>query len=283
MALPVVELLYGFPILDPQNSFYNTLYDGAFTSVSSTKLVLATDYGPSIVFKGNFTVSGGVVTGGTVDSFKVWAGDTKVMTESGLAISATALIDAIDDWQNVSNDPLDALLIGIPTKYIGSDQGDFITALGDGSVVAGRKGDDDLASLGVDSTLKGGKGNDLLLALAEHADMNGGQGTDVFAFSFASMAKIRDFDPSDDLIELNVLGFPGVDEGFLHGDQFKVGGKASTEDQIILYQKNKGNLWYDQDGSGTTYDPVKIAKMDKGLDLTAHHFLGGFDGSLMAI
>ena len=151
-------------------------------------------------------------------------------------------------------------------------------------MVSGRKGDDDLASLGADSTLKGGKGNDLLLALAEHAEMTGGKGTDVFAFSLPAWRRSRTSTPYDDLIAAQCLRLSGRrTEGSCTSDQFKIGGKASTEDQIILYQKNKGNLWYDQDGSGTTYDPVKFAKVDKDLDLTAHHFIGGTEGSLMAI
>ena len=37
--------------------------------------------------------------------------------------------------------------------------------------------------------------------------------------------------------------------------------------QIIIYQRSKGNVWYDQDGSGHGLRPVKFAKIDKGLDL----------------
>ncbi|MCB1501503.1 MAG: hypothetical protein KDK07_17255 [Bauldia sp.] len=281
MALPVVELFYGFPTLDPTYTFINALYDGSFTSVSSSKLVFQTDYGVKIVFKGDFTVAGNTVTGGTVESFKVSESGTKVMTETGLSISATALIDAINDWQTVDSAPLEDLLLDIPTKFIGSEQDDSMFLTADGCVATGRKGNDYLATLGFDAVLKGGKGDDRLESLGDNTKMSGGDGMDVFAFGFATNGKITDLSAKDDLIALDITAFAGINAGFLDQDQFKIGNAASTEDQIVIYQRSKGNLWYDQDGSGSTYDPVKIAKLEKGLDLTAHNFLGDFIGPML--
>jgi Ca2+-binding RTX toxin-like protein len=275
MALPVVELLFGFPDLDPTNYFFDAIYDGVFGTATSTSLPLVTTYGAKVVFKGDFIVDGaGVVTGGTMTGFKVFAGRTKVETGSGYDISATELIAAVETWQTTSSEPLEELLLDIPTKYLGSELGDFIFGIeGAGTVFLGRQGDDELFANSGDITLKGGKGNDLLLAQEGLCWYSGGQGQDVFGFVDPALGnKIKDFNAEDDRIRLDPVTFVGVELGALGDSQFKIGKQASTEDQIILYQRGKGNIWFDQDGSGDVYDPIKFAKIDKGLDLTAQNF-----------
>jgi Ca2+-binding RTX toxin-like protein len=275
MALPVVELLFGFPALDPTHNFFDAIYEGDFGTATATRLPLVTTYGSKVVFTGDFTVDGaGVVTGGTVTGFKVFAGPTKVETGSGYDISATDLIAAIDAWQTTSAEPLSDLLLDIPTRYLGSELGDFIFGIdGPGSVFLGRQGDDELFASSGDITLKGGKGNDLLVAQEGLCWYAGGQGRDVFAFVDPTLGnKIKDFNVEDDRIRLDPYTFVGVELGVLRDSQFKIGKHASTEDQIILYQRGKGKLWFDQDGSGDVYDPIKFAKISKGLDLTAHNF-----------
>ena len=101
MALPVVDLLFGFPVFDPTHNFFDAVYDGDFGTATPTRLPLVTTYGSKVVFTGDFTVDGaGVVTGGTVTGFKVFAGNTKVETGSGYDISITELIAAVADWQS---------------------------------------------------------------------------------------------------------------------------------------------------------------------------------------
>ena len=276
MALPVVEYLYGFPAPQPDGYFFNILFDGIFQTPTTTKLVLESPLG-RIVFKGDFTVSGGVVTGGTVTGFNVFAGDnTKVTKASGFDISATELVNAINQWQSFNFEPLEQLLLELPTKFIGSELGDFTGAEGIGSVFLGRQGDDELFAAVGDITLKGGKGNDRLFADEGLCWYSGGQGEDVFVFVDPTLPnKIKDFSVEDgDLFALNIFTFIGVGPGLIDDAQFKIGKQASTPEQIIIYQRGKGNVWYDQDGSGSTHDPVKFAKVDKGLDLTAQNFYG---------
>src|SRR5690606_15036006 len=111
----------------------------------------------------------------------------------------------------------------------------------------------------------------------------GGKGDDVFVFVDPTRPnKVKDFGQGD-LIQLNALAFEGVEQGFLQKSQFALGSSASTEDEIIIYQKGKGNLWYDQDGSGSTYDPVKFAKVDKGTELSHKDFYGEYSGGLMLV
>jgi hypothetical protein len=285
MALPVVEFLYGFPALDPSDSFFDAIYDGVFGTATSTRLPLTTDYGARIVFTGEFVVDGsGVVTGGTVTGFRVFTGNTKVETGSGYEIPAIELIAAVEAWQMFDFQPFEDLLLDVPARYIGSELGDFVFSIdGFGSVFLGRQGDDELFTASAGVTLKGGKDNDLLLAWEGECWYSGGEGKDVFAFvDPAAPNKIRDFSPGDDLFSLNTSMFAGVEPGFLDDSQFKVGRKASTPEQIILFQRNKGNIWFDQDGSESTYAPVKFAKVDKGIDLGAGDFFGEDYGMVVA-
>lgn len=279
MAAPVVELLYGSPVLSPQNPFGDALFDGQLQPATATRIVYKTPYS-TLVFKGDFTVDGmGVVTGGTVDRFLVREGKTKVMTGSGYDMSATDLIDAIAAWQAFNGAPLEDLFLDIPTRYIGSEMDDFFFVGGSGSVVLGRQGNDMLIALAVDVKLKGGKGNDLMIAEDGQCWFSGGKGNDVFGFDGPTAStRIADFSVDDDLFMLNPFGFAGVDFGFLSDEQFKIGKNASTPEQIILFQKGKGKVFFDEDGSGDLHAPVQFAKVDKGLDLTAQHFYGEVGG-----
>jgi len=72
MVLPVVDYRYGFPVPDPQDNFFDAIYDGSFTTATSSKFILETSYGSKIVFKGDFIVSGGVITGGTVGAGRLY-------------------------------------------------------------------------------------------------------------------------------------------------------------------------------------------------------------------
>jgi Ca2+-binding RTX toxin-like protein len=277
--LPVVESLYGFPVLDPQNYFYEALYYGVFQPPTSTTITLLSPYG-AIVFKGDFTVAGSFVTGGTVTGYTVFAEDTKVMKASGFDILAMELIDAVNAWQAFDFEPLEELLFAVPTEQVGSELDDYLVAGSIGSKAIGRQGDDQLIAAVGDVTLKGGKGNDLLLAGEGNAWLSGGEGKDVFAFIDPALAssKIKDFSVDDDLFMLNPFAFEGVPFGFIADDQFKIGKQASTPEQIIVFQKGKGRVFFDQDGSEAVYAPVQFAKVEKGLDLTAQHFYGELGG-----
>jgi Ca2+-binding RTX toxin-like protein len=279
MALPVIEYLYGFPFPNPQIAFNEALYNGVFQTPTDTRIVLLSTFG-SIAFKGDFTVVGGVVTGGTVTGFSVFEGDTRVTKASGFDIPAVELIDAINAWQAFDFAPLDELFLALPTKQVGSELGDYIVAESAGSRAIGRQGDDQLIATAGDVVIKGGKGNDFLLAGEGNAWISGGEGRDAFSFVSPELvsSRIEDFSVDDDLFMLNPYAFEGVAFGILADDQFKTGKHASTPEEIIIFQRGNGKIFYDQDGSGDTYQPVQLAKVDKGLDLDAEHFYGGLGG-----
>jgi Ca2+-binding RTX toxin-like protein len=278
MALPVVQHLFGWPAYDSEEVFFDSIEDGVFGTPTATKFVLETPYGMKIVFKGEFTVVEGVLTGGTVSSFKAFAGPTKVLTGSGYELDAVDLVEAIGLWQASDTQPLEDILLDLPTKYLGSKQDDFFYAEGIGSKIFAKDGNDYVVGGDVDQVLKGGKGNDLLFAHDGFSFMYGGKGSDVFVFADPALpSKIMDFNPNKDMIGLDGWGFDAIGPGFLADDQFHVGKKAKTESQIIIYDKKSGNLFYDGDGSGTDAQ-VKFAKVGKNLDISAGNFFGELYG-----
>lgn len=139
----------------------------------------------------------------------------------------------------------------------------------------GRKGD-------VDGTVFGGDGNDVLYGGAEDniiegdAGKNtlmGGQGNDSFVFA-ATLAKgnvdtILDFSHSDDTFMLDSSMFTGLKAGNLPTSAFKeISSPTSTAgvdgSDRILYDKADGNLYFDQDGSGTHFDRILFAHVTDG-------------------
>jgi Ca2+-binding RTX toxin-like protein len=280
MALPVVEYLYGYPVTYPQDSFIDALEDGVFQTATANKLVLLTPYNKKIVFKGDFTIDGmGVVTGGTVESFTAYGGPTKLLKGSGYLLSAVDLISAVDQFQASNPVPLETLLLDIPTRYVGSSQDDSLFADGIGSQIHGKAGNDSVLGGDTGQELRGGKGNDLIFAHDGFSFFHGGAGEDVFVFADPTKpSTILDFNPDQDVIGLDGWGFDAIGPGFLQDSQFHIGKNAQTEDQIIIYHRKSGNLYYDGDGSGTTLAAVNFAKVDKGLDISAGNFFGELFG-----
>ena len=97
-----------------------------------------------------------------------------------------------------------------------------------------------------DDTLHGGLGADTL---------TGGRGLDGFWFDTALGASnvdtISDFKAVDDTIILDRSIFSGIaTDGVLAASAFRIGATAIDADDRILYDKVKGNLYYDADGAG---------------------------------
>jgi Ca2+-binding RTX toxin-like protein len=108
----------------------------------------------------------------------------------------------------------------------------------------------------------GGYGNDRL---------TGGKGKDTFVFkSTLSKTKnvdtITDFNPKDDTIQLENKIFRKLAKtGTLNKDFFTIGAKAKDGNDHIVYDKAKGYLYYDADGSGKG-KAVLFAKLKAGID-----------------
>jgi Ca2+-binding RTX toxin-like protein len=126
-------------------------------------------------------------------------------------------------------------------------------------LLSGRTGND---------TLSGGAGNDRLVS---------GEGYDNFIFNTAldattNVDKLSDFNPWADRISLKSAIFKGIGgRGALKDAAFWTGSKAHDASDRIIYNKKTGELYFDQDGSGSAHHQIKFATIGK-MDLSAAAF-----------
>jgi Ca2+-binding RTX toxin-like protein len=141
----------------------------------------------------------------------------------------------------------------------------IIGGAGDGYLVGGRGGD----------TLRGGGGDDIIVGCYGQDVMKGGSGADIFIFLRAGKGhadRIKDFAVGEDRIHLENDSFRKLGgEGALSAEAFSMGTKATEGDDRIIYDAATGILKHDANGDAKGGVKV-IGRLDKGLDLTHHHF-----------
>ncbi|MFC5485410.1 hypothetical protein [Microvirga aerilata] len=131
-------------------------------------------------------------------------------------------------------------------------------------------------------SLKGAAGDDRLEGGLGKDTFTGGTGKDVFIFRSEAAKlnkdKIVDFKTRDDSIwldnsVLSKLGKKGTDASpaKLSKAFFTIGEKAKDKNDYLVYDKNKGVLYYDADGSGAG-KAVEIATLTKKLPMTYKDF-----------
>jgi len=126
--------------------------------------------------------------------------------------------------------------------------------------------------------LKGGGGNDVLRGYGGKDTLVGGAGNDTFVFNTTLNATtnvdtITDFNAAADTIQIDNAVFLGLTAGALAASAFKdlaVGTKDASD--RILYNSNTGDLFFDRDGSATTYAPVKFGFLTGSPTITAADF-----------
>ncbi|MCB1501499.1 MAG: calcium-binding protein [Bauldia sp.] len=282
---PEIQTFVGGPVTLP---FLPALYyymgyalDGDLQPPTKSKITLTTADGHKIVFKGDFTVTGGDVTGGTMTKFTVFAGSTKVVEGSGYDVDAAALFDALQTYGTDSS-PFNELVLDQPTKYVGSEFDDTLYSMGDvATKLIGRGGNDVLVAASTDGiVIKGGSGDDLIAAAEGPSKLWGGPDDDVFGLFFdpmdppTSIAKIKDFVPGEDLIGLQAAdGF--LPPGFLDKSHFHKGTEATKASHVVIYDKDSGKVYIDVDGSGVEAQ-FQIAKVTPGTKLGAGDFYVDF-------
>ena len=133
------------------------------------------------------------------------------------------------------------------------------------------------------NTITGNSGANKLWGGLGTDQLTGGLGKDIFAFDTkahksTNKDRIADFYVKDDTIWLDNKVFtklgkagsetkPGkLDKGF-----FVVGPKAKDKNDYVIYDKKKGVLLYDADGSGKG-KAVEIATLSKNLKMTEKDF-----------
>lgn len=219
------------------------------------------------------TVSGGTLTeltGTRITQLSVFAGDYNVGL-IGLDVSADAFFDLVQakDW------------VGLAEFVRQGD--DRILGTKNNDTLLGGDGNDSFVSGTGRDLINGGSGNDTMEAMGGHDVMTGGKGADQFQFAMepvqddGNWVTIRDFRHGSDRIAVsdtafNHIGFGGFDGAVMEAIHFGYGKQARTADQGLVYDKARGLLYYDADGSGTQVDKVLFARLGAGTELSFQDF-----------
>jgi Ca2+-binding RTX toxin-like protein len=124
-----------------------------------------------------------------------------------------------------------------------------------------------------DDVLIGGRGDDRLYGEGGADLLRGGAGRDVYVYNSAPNSQtgldtIQGFSVAEDTFWLNNSVFTGLGrEGTLRSSAFWTGDEAHDATDRIIYDRNDGVLYYDQDGSGAS-EQVAVAKLSTGLKMT---------------
>ena len=263
----LVKFLEGPPHYLVLRTLNAVLFDGNLGTPTTGAVPVATSDGHKIVFKGDFTLSAGTVTGGTVTSFDVYFGSTKVLKARGYTVAIADALDAIDAATITGTETFNNLFFRNATVK-GSNAGDYMFAL-EGGKALGRGGNDEVNAFGFGaSALNGGDGDDILVGNGT-SKLKGGEGDDIFHF-FVPMGadKVKDFSVKDDLVSLDPSLFDSVPVGPLADIYFHVGKTAKTPDHHVIYNRKTGGLFVDDDGSGIQAQ-VQVAILPDHLKMKA--------------
>ncbi|MFC4173592.1 hypothetical protein ACFOYU_16265, partial [Microvirga sp. GCM10011540] len=125
--------------------------------------------------------------------------------------------------------------------------------------------------------LTGGDGNDMLYGKSGKDVLTGGAGQDRFVFDTkpkkSNLDTIRDFDVRQDSLYLDNKIFKKLGKGSLSkpgklkSSYFKTGNEAKDGKDYLIYNRSKGVLYYDQDGSGSKA-MVEILKLSNKARIT---------------
>jgi serralysin len=149
----------------------------------------------------------------------------------------------------------------------GSNASNVIAGNAAGNILKGSGGDDRLFGGFGDDRLYGGSGKDTLY---------GESGRDIFTFDTKpnklNTDRIVGYRVEDDTIYLAKSAFTKIaKKGMLAKAAFFTGTKAHDASDRIIYNKSKGELLYDPDGTGVAA-AVKFATIEKSLKMTYADF-----------
>ena len=127
--------------------------------------------------------------------------------------------------------------------------------------------------------LDGNNGNNVLNGMLGNDTLSGKGGADTFVFDQAlgttNVDHITDFSAVDDTIRLENAVFAGLSAGTLSASAFvaNTSGLAADASDRIIYETDTGNLYFDRDGSGSTYARVLFAVLDNKTTVTHQDFV----------
>jgi Ca2+-binding RTX toxin-like protein len=237
------------------------LADGAGDALTGIEGVIGSSHGDTLTgtahslrgLSGNDTYH---VTGGTTVIEVSGQGTDTVIASGSYSLSAAAEVEVLK------------------LASAGGTQAYALTGSETSNTISGNAGANSLNGQGGHDTLFGGAGKDVL---------NGGAGKDVFAFDTkankkTNLDKVADYSVKDDTIWLENKVFTKLGKKGSISTPAKLGkaflvisDKAKDKDDYLIYDKKKGVLYYDADGSGKG-KAVEIATLTKNLKMTAADF-----------
>nr|WP_281432989.1 cadherin domain-containing protein [Microvirga terrestris] len=146
----------------------------------------------------------------------------------------------------------------------------------------GEAGNDTIYGSTGNDTLYGEAGNDRIFSGTGNDRLYGGSGKDTFVFDTrlsksTNVDRVYDFRSADDSFYLDNKYFTKLGSGSLSkpkkfkADMFVEGRKAQDAEDRIVYDKNTGKLYYDQDGTGSKAQ-IQIATISNKTKLYYHDF-----------
>jgi Ca2+-binding RTX toxin-like protein len=289
MAIVNVNVNYAFDI----RSFdFSTLYDGAYYTALPT--FYQVDYGNG--FKDQFHGSGFTynqmleATGGTVTSYAVLYGTTRLASVDYVSISAVSIVAAARTYSLGDDYAVIRKALAGNDTFNGGALGDYMNGYAGNDALRGNGGNDKLFGDVGNDTLTGGLGNDVLSGNAGIDTLIGGPGVDtcvggpgndVFVLnasvSIANRDVITDFaqvSGNNDSFKLENAVMPKLGAGVhaLNPQYFRAGTAALDANDFIVYNRPTGGLYYDSDGNGAA-TAVLIATLSTKPVLTASDFV----------
>ncbi len=160
----------------------------------------------------------------------------------------------------------------------GGSGGDYILGNGVANVLSGMDGNDSLYGFAGIDTLSGGNGNDQILGGLGNDVLTGGAGADIFYFNTtlsaaANTDRIVDFNAVADQFKIDNAVFTRLALGNLNSALFVTGTAARDSNDYIVYDKARGILSYDADGSGAASAAIKFATVAANTTLSAADFI----------
>jgi Ca2+-binding RTX toxin-like protein len=152
-----------------------------------------------------------------------------------------------------------------------------VELLGGNDTFLGGKASENVNGGDGNDKLNGGIGNDQLAGGAGRNTLTGGNGKDAFIFTVmptaADLDIIKDFSSKDDTLKFHQSIFTTIgSKGKLKADAFRLGKSAADAEDRIIYNKAKGDLYFDPDGTGAEAQ-VRIASLSNKAALVLSDFL----------
>jgi len=132
----------------------------------------------------------------------------------------------------------------------GGSAGDLFIGDGLNNVLNGGLGND---------TMSGGGGNDVLIDLAGADSLTGGAGADHFRFLLGGPGTITDFVHGVDRIEFDVAGTSVTPINAANFASVASGNSGPEADDIFVYDRSSGLLWYDANGGSVAGGQILLA------------------------